>query len=55
MAGKTNGYGEAERRLVERELDRARFLRLIGAGATLPFVSMSLAARPSEAQATATP
>ena len=48
-----NGYGEAERRLLERELDRARFLRLIGAGATLPFVPASLAAfgaRSSSAQ-----
>jgi hypothetical protein len=55
LADKTNGYGEAERRLLERELDRARFLRLIGAGATLQFVPASLAARPSEAQAIATP
>jgi hypothetical protein len=50
VAGKTDGYWEAERRLLERELDRARFLRLIWAGATLPFVPASLAARPSEAQ-----
>jgi hypothetical protein len=53
LADKTNGYGEAERRLLERELDRARFLRLIGAGATLPFVPASLAAfgaRSSSAQ-----
>ena len=44
MAGKTNGYRKVERRLLERKLDRARFLRLIGAGATLPFVPASLAA-----------
>jgi hypothetical protein len=53
LTGKTNGYGEAERRLLEWELDRARFLRLIGAGATLPFVPTSLAAlgaRSSSAQ-----
>jgi hypothetical protein len=53
VAGKTNGHGEAERRLLEGELDRARFLRLIGAGATLPFVPASLTAfgaRPSSAQ-----
>jgi hypothetical protein len=53
VAGKTNGHGEAERRLLQRELDRARFLRLIGAGATLPFIPASLAAfgaRSSSAQ-----
>jgi hypothetical protein len=53
LADKTNGYGEAERGLLEWELDRARFLRLIGAGATLPFVPASLAAfgaRSSSAQ-----
>jgi hypothetical protein len=44
VAGKTNGYREVERRLLERKLDRARFLRLIGAGVTLPFVPASLAA-----------
>lgn len=55
MADKTGGYGEAERRLLEWELDRARFLRLIGAGATLPFVPMSLAVRPSSAQTTPPP
>jgi len=53
MAGKTDGYGEAERLLAERRLNRARFLRLIGAGATLPFIPTSLTAfgaRPSSAQ-----
>jgi hypothetical protein len=41
--------------LLRRRLDRADFLRLIGAGATLPFVPMSLAARPSGAQTTPLP
>jgi hypothetical protein len=58
VADKTNGYREAEGLLAERRLDRARFLRLIGAGATLPFVPASLAAfgaRSSSAQTTQPP
>jgi hypothetical protein len=48
VTGKQRGW------LLERKLDRARFLRLIGAGATLPFVAASFAAfgaRSSSAQA----
>jgi hypothetical protein len=52
VAGKADGYREAERRLLRRRLDRASFLRLIGAGATLSFVPASLVARPSSAQTT---
>lgn len=53
VADKTNGYRGAGERSFRREMDRARFLRLIGAGATLPFVPASLAAfgaRSSSAQ-----
>jgi hypothetical protein len=55
VADETNGYRGTGERLFRREMDRARFLRLIGAGATLPFIPTALGARPSEAQATPTP
>ena len=58
MTDRPKDYRQAERRLLQRKLGRARFLRLVGAGVGLPFVPGSLAAlggRPSRAQTSAVP